>query len=199
MAPILAELPLQLAQLALMCPALQCAHHPTPTPGLLQREREGDLSQAPHPASFPRGPNQNPLLPPCLMRAAMDAQHLKMTVSLMVRVRLAVMMETLTTAAGQMMKAPTAASQAVKKHQPMRVPSRIVQTMKARGLSDSETEGSDTGGSNSPSKSDHTESPPKASPPAKKALEVNLNTSQMLSLPDLDSKDSEEEWKAKWH
>ena len=62
---------------------------------------------------------------------------------------------------------------------------------------DSEVEGSDAGGSNSPSKSDHTESPPKAFPPAKKALEVNLNTSQTLSLPDLDSKDSEEEWKAK--
>ena len=64
---------------------------------------------------------------------------------------------------------------------------------------DSEVEGSDTGGGSSPSKSDHTESPPKVSSPVKKALEVNLNTSQMLSLPDLDSKDSEEKWKAKWH
>ena len=64
--------------------------------------------------------------------------------------------------------------------------------------SDSEVEGSDTGGGNSPSKSNHAESPPKVSPPAKKALEVNLNTSQTLSLPDLDSKDSKEEWKAKW-
>ena len=63
--------------------------------------------------------------------------------------------------------------------------------------SDSEAEESDTGGSDSPSKSDHTGSPPKASPPVKKkAPKANLNTSQMLSLPDLDSKDLEEEQKA---
>ena len=65
--------------------------------------------------------------------------------------------------------------------------------------SGSETERSDAGGGNSPSKSDHAESPPKASQPAKKAPEVNLNTSQMLSLPDLDSMDLEEEWKIKQH
>ena len=59
--------------------------------------------------------------------------------------------------------------------------------------SSSETEESGTGGSSIPFESDHAESPPKVSPPAKKAPEVNLNTSQMLSLPDLDSKDLEEE------
>ena len=63
--------------------------------------------------------------------------------------------------------------------------------------SDSEAEGSDTGGSSCPSESDHTESPPKVSSPVKKAWEVNLNASQTLSLPDLDSKDFEEEWRAK--
>ena len=57
-------------------------------------------------------------------------------------------------------------------------------------------EESDAEGSNSPSKCDHAESLPEASPPAKKAQEVNLNTSQMLSQPDLDSKDSLEEQKA---
>ena len=65
--------------------------------------------------------------------------------------------------------------------------------------SDSEAEGSDAGGSSCPSKSDHTESPLKASSSVKKAPEVNLNASQMLSLPDLDSKDSVEEWRAMWH
>ena len=64
--------------------------------------------------------------------------------------------------------------------------------------SGSETEESDARGGNSPFESDHDESPPKASPPVRKAPEVNLNTSQMLSLPDLDSKNLEEEWKAKW-
>ena len=54
-------------------------------------------------------------------------------------------------------------------------------------------------GHSCPSESDNIVSPPKASSPAKKALEVSLNTCQMLSLPDLDSKDSEEEWRAKWH
>ena len=47
-----------------------------------------------------------------------------------------------------------------------------------------EMEGSDAGGDSSPSESDHAESPPKAFPPVKKAPEVNLNTSQMLSLLD---------------
>ena len=54
--------------------------------------------------------------------------------SQMARVRWALMIETLTVVAVQMMKAPAATSQAVKKHQMMRVPSRMVQTMKARGL-----------------------------------------------------------------
>ena len=63
--------------------------------------------------------------------------------------------------------------------------------------SGNEMEGSDAGDSSSPSPSDHAESPPEASPPVKKAPEVNLNTSQMLSLPDLDSKDLEEEQKTK--
>ena len=65
--------------------------------------------------------------------------------------------------------------------------------------SGSEMEGSDAGGNSSPSESDHAESPSKTSPPAKKAPEVNLNTSKMLLLPDLDSKDSEEEQKTKQH
>ena len=65
--------------------------------------------------------------------------------------------------------------------------------------SDSEAEESDAGGSSCPSESDHTGSPPKASSPAKKAQKVNLNTSQTLSLPDLDSKDCEEAWRAKQH
>ena len=59
--------------------------------------------------------------------------------------------------------------------------------------SSSEMEGSGAGGSSSPSKSDHAESLPKASPPVKKAPEVNLITSQMISLHDLDSKDPKEQ------
>ena len=44
------------------------------------------------------------------------------------------MMEPLTVAAVQMMKALAAVSLEVKKQQMMRVPSRMVQTMKVRGL-----------------------------------------------------------------
>ena len=155
---------------ALPCPALQCAHHPTPTPGLQQREGEGDLDPTPCPASFLRGPSQNPPPPLTLMRAAVAAQHLKMTASLMVRVRQAPMMEV---AVVQMMKALAAASLAVKKQQTMRVPSRTARTMKVRGPAVRWT------------------------PPVKKAPEVNLNTSQMLSLSDLDNKDLKEEQKTK--
>ena len=121
------------AQPALLCPVLQCAHHPTPAPGLLQRERVGDLSPAPCPASFPGEPNKNALPPPCLMRAAMAALCLKMTVSSMVRVRQVPMTEILTVAAAQMMKAPAAVSQTVEKHQMTRAPSKVVLTMKVRG------------------------------------------------------------------
>ena len=82
---------------------------------------------------FLRGLIQNLLQPPTLMREAVAAQHLKMTASLVVRVRQALIMEPLTAATVQMMKAPAAVSLAVKSHQMMRVPSRMVQTMKARG------------------------------------------------------------------
>ena len=64
--------------------------------------------------------------------------------------------------------------------------------------SSSEMEGSDAGGSSSPSKSDDAESQSKVTPPVKKVPEVYLNTSQMLSPLNMDSKDSEEEWKTKW-
>ena len=60
--------------------------------------------------------------------------------------------------------------------------------------SGSEIEGSDAGGSSSSSESVNAGSQPKVTPPAKKALEVNLNTSQMPSPPNLDSKDSDKEW-----
>ena len=64
----------------------------------------------------------------------MAAPYLKMTVSLMTRVRQVLMMETLTAAAAQMMKALAAASQTVEKHQMTKASSRMIQTMKVRGL-----------------------------------------------------------------
>ena len=62
--------------------------------------------------------------------------------------------------------------------------------------SNSEAEGSDAKSSSSSLESDD-EIPTKATPPMKKTPGSNPNTSQMLSLPDLDSKDSK--WKIKWH
>ena len=43
---------------------------PSGAPGPQQRVGEGDLDSTPHPASFLRGPSQNPPLPLTLMRAA---------------------------------------------------------------------------------------------------------------------------------
>ena len=60
--------------------------------------------------------------------------------------------------------------------------------------SSSETEESDAETSSSSSESDD-ETPTKATLPAKKTSGSNTNTSQTLSLPDLDSKNLEEEWK----
>ena len=93
----------------------------TPTKG------EGGTSQSSSTSSlFLQGTQPESLPSLCLMREAMVAEHLKMTASLMVRVRQALMMEILTVASAQMIKALAAASQAVKKHQTMRVPSRAV-------------------------------------------------------------------------
>ena len=64
----------------------------------------------------------------------MAAPRLKMTVSLMARRSWVQMKETLTVVAAQMMKAPAAVSQTVEKHQMMGVPSKVVLTMKVRGL-----------------------------------------------------------------
>ena len=64
--------------------------------------------------------------------------------------------------------------------------------------SDSETEESDTESSSSSSESDD-ETLTKATLPVKKPSGSNPNISQMLSLPDLDSTDLEEEWKIQWH
>ena len=105
------------------------SHSRTPTKG-----GEGDLIPAPHLASFLGGLSQNPPLPPTLMKAAVAAQHLKMTASPMVRLKQALMTEPLTVMVIQMMKALAVASMAVKKHQMMRAPSRMAQTMKVRGL-----------------------------------------------------------------
>ena len=75
------------------------------------------------------------------------------------------------------------------------------QTLLARKKTDGETdessseaEGSDAESGSSSSESDD-EILTKATPPTKKTPGSNPNTSQMLSLPDLDSKDSEEEQK----
>ena len=64
--------------------------------------------------------------------------------------------------------------------------------------SNSETEESDAESSSSSSESDD-ETLTKATPSTKKTPESNPNTSQMLSLPDLDSKDLMEKWKIQWH
>ena len=63
--------------------------------------------------------------------------------------------------------------------------------------SSSEAEESDTESSSSSSESDD-ETLTKATPSAKKIPGSNPNTSQMLSLPNLDSKDLKEEWKIQW-
>ena len=60
-------------------------------------------------------------------------QHLQMAVSLRENVRQALMMEPLTAAVVEMMKALAAVGLVVKKQQTMRALSRMVQTMKARG------------------------------------------------------------------
>ena len=63
--------------------------------------------------------------------------------------------------------------------------------------SSSEAEESETESSSSSSESDD-ETLTKASPSMKKTPGSNPNTSQTLSLPNLDSKDLEEEWKIQW-
>ena len=60
------------------------------------------------------------------------------------------------------------------------------------------TKESDAESSSSSSESND-ETPTKATPLLKKTSGNNPNTFQMLSLPDLDSKDLEEEWKIQWH
>ena len=64
--------------------------------------------------------------------------------------------------------------------------------------SSSATEESDAESRSSSSESDD-ETLTKATLPAKKTSGSNPNTSQMLLLPNLDSKDLEEEWKIQWH
>ena len=129
------------------------------------------------------------------MRTAMAAPHLKMTVSPMVRVRQVPMTETDSSGSSDDESSSSSESDSGEASDDKGT-EQGGSDNEGEG-SDSEAEGSDTRGSSCPSKSDHAKSLPKASSPVKKAPEVNLNASQMLSLLDLDSKDSEEEWRAK--
>ena len=76
----------------------------------------------------------------------------------------------------------------------------------AKGPS-SEAEGSDAEGGSSSSETDveipNSVTTPvketKGGTPMKEVKGGNPNSSQMLSLPDLDSKETEKEWKVQWH
>ena len=64
--------------------------------------------------------------------------------------------------------------------------------------SNSEAKGSDAEGGSSSLKSDNSEIPTKTTPSTKGVCCSNPNTSQILSLPELDSKNFEEDQKVQW-
>ena len=196
MTPVPAEPLLQLAQPALPRPALQGTHHPTPTPGLQEREGEGDLDPTLHPASSqgtqPESPTaSDPDEGSGGSSASEDGSESDGEGEAGSNGRAS---DSGSSSDDESSGSSESGSEEASDNEGTQ---QDGSDNEDEG-SGSEMEGSDAGGGSSPSKSDHAESPPKASPPAKKGPEVNLNTSQTLSLPDLDSKDSEEERKTNW-
>ena len=174
------------------CPSLQHIHHPDPAPELqLTRLKRKGLTLAPHPVPTPRRPNLGPQSPQAVKTVMTVTQHPKRAASLKKEMRQTPTVEPWVTAKAQMVAALMGK---------VLVAAAKFQMLMARkktpdgetNESSSEAEGSDTESSSSSSESDD-EILTKATQPVKKAPGSNPNTSQMLSLPDLDGKDSK--WK----
>ena len=184
------ELPHQLAQ---PCPPLQHIHHPDPAPELpfATLKRKG-LALALHPAPIPRRPNPSPRLPQMVKAAMMATRHPKRATSLRKKIRQTLMAEPKMTAKAQMVTALTRKALVAVAKLPMLM---LTKTWTVKLMNPAVRLKSQMLKAAPALQNLMTKTPTKATPPARKTSGSNPNTSQILSLPDLDSKDPKEEWK----